>query len=309
MNPAMAQFELRVLKLIDAAVAKKPVESSYVELKATWPEAKQAARIVGGMCNAAGGQPVLLLIGVDEKAGRITNASNVEVADWNATLRAEFDREAPSLIHTLPVHKEDTTVVALLFDSSRAPYVLKNPVANQPGAGPVQFEVPWREGNAIRSARREHLLRILEPEARSPVLEILSGSMMYRPGENDCWDYDLDLELFASVRGGCTLIAHRSSFDANPNQLSPSVTTARALHFGFDLATGEENRTVLLGYSQCFRFRSTGLSQCIGPVLPPEATFKINVAIDGSDRFASAIARMRVQSASPRVVAYVAIQV
>jgi hypothetical protein len=35
---------------------------------------------------------------------------------------------------------------ALLFDTSRRPFVVKNPVYGNVNGGPVAFEVPWREG-------------------------------------------------------------------------------------------------------------------------------------------------------------------
>jgi hypothetical protein len=43
-----------------------------------------------------------------------------------------------------------------LFEVTRRPYVVRNP---QAGAA-VSLEVPWREGNATRSARRSELLTV-----------------------------------------------------------------------------------------------------------------------------------------------------
>ena len=46
-----------------------------------------------------------------------------------------------------------------------------------------RLEVPWREGTATRSARREDLVRILSPLQRLPDLEVLGAALeMERPG-------------------------------------------------------------------------------------------------------------------------------
>jgi hypothetical protein len=54
----------------------------------------------------------------------------------------------------LPLHlgvpRGDKTLVALWFETDRAPFVVKNPEG-----GAITREVTWREGTAIRSATRE----------------------------------------------------------------------------------------------------------------------------------------------------------
>lgn len=284
MLPTLAQLELRVLKLIDAALANQPVESTQVEMKAKWPEAKQAARIIGGMCNAAGGQSVLLLIGVDEKGAVITGATSNEVSDWYAKLSAEYDREVPALVHTLSVHSGDKTVVALLFDSSRAPYVIKNPTAGQPSAGPVQYEVPWREGNHIRTARREHLLRILVPETYMPDLECLSATITYQHGDGLYWRYRLQANLFASVAGRCTLIAHRTRLVFTPDYLGSAHTSQPLVSFGIDPISSNDMYTRTLHETSHFQLIAEDMSQSIGPLLPAEIIVTAYVAVDRADK-------------------------
>ncbi len=51
-------------------------------------------------------------------------------------------------------------VVAMLFETDRAPFVVKNPAYGTVGGDPVSLEVPWREGATTRSARRRDLLRL-----------------------------------------------------------------------------------------------------------------------------------------------------
>jgi hypothetical protein len=60
-------------------------------------------------------------------------------------------------------------LVALLFETDRAPYVVKNPKGGQ-----VELEVPWRELTKTRTARRSDLIRLLEPLILLPSIEILS---------------------------------------------------------------------------------------------------------------------------------------
>ena len=61
------------------------------------------------------------------------------------------------------MHRHGVLVVAALFDTDRAPYVIRK--------GEF-FEVPWREGAHVRSARRADLLRILVPLAKHPKVDV-----------------------------------------------------------------------------------------------------------------------------------------
>ena len=90
-------------------------------------------------------------------------------------VEAEFDGLAPSL-RDLVVPTPFGSIVALLFDVSRRPFVVKNTVYGQTGGGPVSMEVPWRRGTAIHTARRDELLRILVPRQVLPDIEVLHAS-------------------------------------------------------------------------------------------------------------------------------------
>jgi len=177
-----------------------------VELKAKWPNAKEAARRIAGHANAAHGEPILWLIGVDEKEG-VVGANNEELANWSAQVSAEFDGLAPQILRDLNVPVEGGTVVALLFDTDRAPYVVKNPAYGQPHGGPVQLEVPWREARSTRSASRHDLLRILSPIQKNPSFELLDvwlkvypeqtgyspdGGLTYSDEKNLTWKLHMD---------------------------------------------------------------------------------------------------------------------
>ncbi|MHC1623151.1 MAG: hypothetical protein ACXQTR_01000, partial [Candidatus Methanospirareceae archaeon] len=100
---------------------------------------------------------------------------------WSAQVRAEFDGLAPQLLRDLNVPVAGITVVALLFDTDRAPYLVKNPAYGQPNGGPVQLEVPWREARSIRTALRSELLKILSPIQKTPSFELLNAELKVYP--------------------------------------------------------------------------------------------------------------------------------
>lgn len=168
------QLEAWVLSIVDQVTTGPPFEDSRVELKADWPEPKLAARRIAGHANAAGSDHILWIVGVDEKKG-VVPVSPSDLADWLPQVTAEFDGLAPSL-RDLVVPTSSGAVVALLFDVSRRPFVVKNAVFGQKGGGPVSLEVPWRRGTAIHTARRDELLRILVPRQALPTIELLEAS-------------------------------------------------------------------------------------------------------------------------------------
>jgi hypothetical protein len=88
--------------------------------------------------------------------------------------------------------------VALLFDTSKVPYVVKVPNSDR-------LEVPWREGTRTRSATRFELLRIFsllqKEEQLIPVKEFADATVraqrlaIERP---PYWEYLLTIELLKS---------------------------------------------------------------------------------------------------------------
>jgi len=134
-------------------------------------------------------------------------------------VRACFDGLAPALVH-LAVPTADGTVVGLLFDTTRAPFVVKNPAHGTAGGGPVELEVPWREGTAVRSARREDLVRLLVPLQQLPEVELLtcrlSASVQSRgTGATEVqslsWAFQMDLYVTPSSDAPVVIPFHRST--------------------------------------------------------------------------------------------------
>jgi hypothetical protein len=72
----------------------------------------------------------------------------------------------------------DKHVVALLFQTDRAPFVVN--------AKDGFLEVPWREGTRTNSARRSDLIRLLTPTVRIPDFEVMEAK--FRCTEEETWE-------------------------------------------------------------------------------------------------------------------------
>jgi len=160
-----AQLEQWVLQTIQ----QMNTEDSRIEFKAQWIGADKAARRIAGHCNAARGEPVLWIFGVDEKKKIVTGVDDQEHSTWWDQVKARFDGPAPAVQH-LAVAVGDKQVVALLFDSEQAPFLIRTRDSNT-----VTREVPWREATAIRTATREELLKILVPRQAMPTLDVFEA--------------------------------------------------------------------------------------------------------------------------------------
>ena len=220
------QLEAWVLSIVDAVSTGGRVEDSRVELKADWPEPKAAARRIAGHANAAGTESILWIVGLDEE-NRVTPITSTDLADWLPKVVAEFDGLAPSLTD-LMVPTPASPVVALLFEVSRRPFVVKNTVFGQKGGGPVSLEVPWRRGTAVHTARRDELLRILVPRQALPSVESLEAaaevgiSAPLDPGyggqpsqiqraEHLAWSFNLTLYVTPHVTDILVLPTHKAA--------------------------------------------------------------------------------------------------
>lgn len=191
------EIEAWVLAIVDRLKANEPVEDSNVELKSKWSDRfDRMARRLAGHCNAARGEPVLWIIGIDEKGGKVVGAERKDIVEWLHAVRLHFDSVPPDLEKDMVVPVEDTSVVAMLFDTSRAPYVVKNPANGQPGGGPVEREVPWRDGTSVRSARREDLIRLLVPMQHLPAIEVLNAKFDVFEYTRAKLRWKLSLELY-----------------------------------------------------------------------------------------------------------------
>lgn len=155
------QIESWALRIIEKVEASQPVEDSKVELKAEWPaDHAKAARRIAGHANAARGEWILWLIGVDEQQG-VKGAEAEEPNIWLGQIGKQFEGLVPRYFDLNVLTKNGQTVVAIVFETNRAPYVVKNPSFGKQAGEGVALEVPWREGTKVRTATRADLLLLL----------------------------------------------------------------------------------------------------------------------------------------------------
>ncbi len=192
------------LDIIERVLNGQLVEDSRVELKSEWPKAsKMTARKLAGHANAARGEPILWLIGLKERGREVCGVEVTEVSDWFNSVEANFDGLAPALT---PVHVpyDGKTVTALHFDTDRRPFVVKNPFSTQEKGNVVTLEVPWRDANRTHSAKRDELIKLLNPVKKLPTLKLLSGGLnvpqsSMRSGGDHVW-MNLNLEIYIEAR-------------------------------------------------------------------------------------------------------------
>lgn len=188
-----SQIENWALQIIERVDRKQPIEDSRVELKSEWIEHQKGARRLAGHANAARGEPILWLIGLDEDKGAL-GAEKEELPVWINKVQSCFDGISPSPQDIAIPHK-GKTVIALLFETDRAPFVVKVPEYGRTKGVP-SHEVPWREGTQVRTANRSDLIKILVPIIHEPTIEILDGSMKLSEWQgNYSWRFNLQIYL------------------------------------------------------------------------------------------------------------------
>lgn len=194
------QIESWTLGIIERIEKGQPIEDSRIELKSEWPEPASAARRIAGHANAAHGNKILWLIGVDEKKGAV-GVNYQDFAQWLKQVTSFFSEMSPRAdIYNIPASGK--TIAAVLFETDRAPYVVKNPNYGKQYGGPIEREVPWREGTFVRSATRADLLIMLSPLQMLPSFEVLSGYIEFqktKKGDQVYYFGRLHLSLYVEV--------------------------------------------------------------------------------------------------------------
>jgi len=193
-------IEARVLEILGRVEQRQPIEDNRVELKAEWMEAEKVARQIAGHANAARNEPILWIFGADEKAATVPGVGLVEISDWYSQIQSKCDDNvAPDMAGNVAVKwpnsaGDTVTVVAILFQTDLAPYVIKN------ASGQIAREVPWRQGNATYSAKRMQLLRMLASLQNLPIVELLQAELGWWPNKQsdipEVIEWGVELTLF-----------------------------------------------------------------------------------------------------------------
>jgi hypothetical protein len=166
------QLEAKVLSIVMAIRAGMPIEDDVVECKREWPDPGRWRQLAGS-ANCAAGEPILWIIGIDERTGATVPLGDTDPAPWWAQLSKGFDEGAPELIRHIVVHVgSGEAVVALMFSTDRPPYVVRCQ-----GGGSPEREVPFRDGTRTRSVYRHELLRMLVPNAATPPTTLLEANL------------------------------------------------------------------------------------------------------------------------------------
>lgn len=169
------EFELMVVKAVQRVLGGGQLEDDVFEAKRQMPEIDKLAERIGGHANSAHRQPIVWIIGLNEKTHDLHPIGNVEPAHLEQQLASRFDGEAPRLKYCRRIdvpHQRGGQVLALAFETSWPPYVLNRRVGGDWG-----LVIPFRQGTRVRSARRSEILELLYERTLAPRTRLLSGEL------------------------------------------------------------------------------------------------------------------------------------
>lgn len=238
------QIETWAIRIIENVKAGKPNEDSRVELKSGWPDPQKTARRLAGHANFARGEPILWIIGVDQKDGTIYDVPHVEIATWYSQVQAEFDENHSPSLKDLNISYDGSTLVALLFETEGFPFIVK--------AQNERLEIPWREGTRTRSAKRTDLVKLLVPLQFLPSFELFSIEVSLDRSGNQEFYWIIQGELFIEPEVEARLVIpfHRCTAQLENSTLRSSVVfenlTLRSKYI--DARMIESSRDELLVY-------------------------------------------------------------
>jgi len=214
------EIENWALAVIQQVEAGQPNEDARVEIKADWIDPFRAARQLAGHANAARGDAILWLIGVNQETG-VVGVGHKELAVWLSQVSSHFDGIAPDIIDVNVPYK-NRVVVALFVNTERAPFVIKNPDFGSKSGVVIAFEVPWREGTTTRTASRSDLIRLLVPKLALPEIELLDAELSLRGSHKYQWHLQMDLYITPKIGTFVVIPFHRCEVQL---VLAPSNTT------------------------------------------------------------------------------------
>ncbi|WP_063066460.1 AlbA family DNA-binding domain-containing protein [Nocardia violaceofusca] len=170
------RIEARVLEIVERVTNGGRTEDDFVECKSKWPDQSRAARRIAAISNAARGEDVMWLIGLDENGHRVVALDATDPGNWWGSVESKFaDGVAPSVrMRNIPT--DQGMVVCLYFETDRSPYVVN---VDPNTAGGLTREVPWRDGTRTRTAKRHELLSLMSAVTAVPELELLQPKLTF----------------------------------------------------------------------------------------------------------------------------------
>ncbi|MGK3994005.1 hypothetical protein [Sorangium sp. So ce1024] len=132
----------------------------------------RTARQLAAHANAARGETIVWIIGVNENECSVDGAQIGDFAEWISQIESWFNGSAPHVTTHVHAKHEGKSVLGIAFDTRAAPFVVRNPAFGKDKEN-VELEVPWRYGTRAMSARKAELVRILVPLAELPECELV----------------------------------------------------------------------------------------------------------------------------------------
>ena len=201
------EIENWALNVIHQVDDGQPNEDSRVELKAEWIDTYKAARQMAGHANAARGDPILWLVGVDQQSGPV-GVDHKELAEWLSQVSSHFEGASPQVID-INIPHQGKTVVALFMETDRAPFVVENPEFGDRSGVVIACEVPWREGTTTRTATRSDLIRLLVPRLALPEMEIIDAKLVLSKHDKYRWYLEMQLYAVPNIDASIVIPFHR----------------------------------------------------------------------------------------------------
>lgn len=164
-------------EIIEKVAKKSLVEDDLIEFKREWIKPHKAARRIAAHANAARGQDILWLVGVDpDAADPFFELRESKPDEWFAQIKGFFaDGHFPGFRY-FHVGWGDKVLYAIVFDTSEFPFLIslkRYNQAEQKAEGVAENELPWREGTSVRSAKRTEILSLLHKLPPLPTFEVL----------------------------------------------------------------------------------------------------------------------------------------
>ncbi len=147
--------------------------------------------------------------------GKPNEDARVEL-NWYDQVQSQFDEFIAPTLKDLNMSYEGKTVVALLFDTERFPFVIK--------VSDGRLEIPWREGTRTRSARRSDLFKLLIPVQSLPRVEVLSGNVSLQRDNQGEHHWNVSLDFYVEPQSGALVIPfHRCEAKLEIPQLGYTI--------------------------------------------------------------------------------------